>query len=328
MSQHDAIRVFDRDLVRRRRDRSAATFHRHDFLKREAGARLADRLQDVRRDFPLALDLGAHDGTLAELLPGVNGIRTLVHADLSPGMCRQAAGRGRLAVAADEEFLPFAAGAFDLAVSVLSLHWVNDLPGALLQVNRVLRPDGLFLACMLGGGTLAELRAAFMEAEIAVTGGASPRVSPMADLRDAGALLQRAGFALPVADSERISVTWPDPLTAMRELRAMGESNALAERHPQPLRREVLLHAASLWQERAGTADGRIAAEFELLWLTGWHPHESQQKPLRPGQARHRLADALGTREHRLPGRNGGTGGGEGGQEGGGGEGPEPRSLH
>lgn len=302
----DGSRVFDRRLLRQRRDRVAAGFGGHDFLKREIGARLAERLGDVKRDFPLALDLGAHDGTLAELLTGVNGIETMVHADLSPAMCRAAAARGRLAVAADEEALPFAAGRFDLAVSALSLHWVNDLPGALLQLNRVLKPDGLFLGAMIGGGSLADLRAAFMEAEIVVTGGVAPRVSPMVEVRDAGALLQRAGFALPVADSDRLTVTWPDPLTAMRELRAMGEGNVMLARHPAPLRREVLLHAASLWLDRAADSDGRLAVEFEIVWLTGWHPDASQQVPLRPGSAKTRLADALGTDEHPLPGRGGG----------------------
>ncbi len=299
----DGSRVFDRDLLRRRRDRAAPGFAAHDFLKREVGARLAERLGDVKRDFPLALDLGAHDGTLAELLAGVNGIETLVHADLSPAMCRAAASRGLRAVAADEEALPFAAGRFDLAVSALSLHWVNDLPGALLQLNRVLKPDGLFLGAMIGGRSLSDLRAAFMEAEIVVTGGAAPRVAPMVEVRDAGALLQRAGFALPVADSDRLTVTWPDPLTAMRELRGMGEGNALLARHPAPLRREVLLHAASLWLDRAADADGRLAVEFEIVWLTGWHPDASQQVPLRPGSAKARLADALGTDEHPLPGQ-------------------------
>jgi len=319
MTGLDDSTVFDRALVRRHRDRAAPRYAAHDFLKREIGLRLAERLADVKRDFPLALDLGAHDGTLAEVLPGVNGLRRLIHADLSPAMCRAAADRGRPAVAADEEALPFAAGAFDLVVSALSLHWVNDLPGALLQVNRVLKPDGLFLAAMIGGSTLSDLRAAFMEAELVVTGGAAPRVSPMVDLRDAGALLQRAGFALPMADLDRITVTWADPLSAMQELRGMAEGNALASRHRHPLRREVLLHAASLWLDRCGTEDGRLAVEFEILWLTGWHPHLSQQVPLRPGAAKARLADALDVPEHRLPGagRAGGeNGAGDGGDDG------------
>lgn len=295
--------VFDRSLVRRHRDRAAPGYGAHDFLKREIGQRMAERLADVKRDFPLALDLGAHDGTLAELLAGVNGLRRLLHADLSPAMCRAAAARGGWAVCADEEALPFAGGAFDLVVSALSLHWVNDLPGALLQANRVLKPDGMFLAAMIGGQTLADLRAAFMEAELAVTGGAAPRISPMVDLRDAGALLQRAGFALPMADLDRITVTWGDPLSAMRDLRGMAEGNALVERHRLPLRREVLLHAASLWLDRCGLPEGGLAVEFELLWLTGWRPHPSQQVPLRPGTASTRLADALGAKEHRLPGQ-------------------------
>ena len=297
----DGATVFDRRQVRRQRDRAAAGFGDHDFLKREIGARLAERLGDVKRRFPLALDLGAHDGTLAETLSGVNGIETLVHADLSPAMCAAARARGLPAGAADEEALPFAAGAFDLVVSALSLHWVNDLPGALLQLNRVLKPDGLFLAAMIGGHSLSDLRAAFMEAELAVTGGAAPRVSPMVEVRDAGALLQRAGFALPVADGDRVTVTWPDPLTAMRELQAMAEGNAMAARHRAPMRREVLLHAASLWLDRCADAQARLTVDFDIVWLTGWHPDPGQQQPLRPGSAKTRLADALGTDEFRLP---------------------------
>jgi hypothetical protein len=182
-------------------------------------------------------------------------------------------------------------------VSLLALHAVNDLPGALVQIRRVLAPDGLFLACLLGGATLTELRQAFTEAEAEVEGGASPRVAPFADLRDLGALLQRAGFALPVTDVDTVVVRYADPLRLLRDLRAMGLSNPLAHRRKTPLRRATLLRAMQIYAKRFADPDGRVRATFELVWLSGWAPHESQQKPLRPGSARVRLADALGTSE-------------------------------
>jgi len=286
--------VFDRRTVRAHRDRAAAGFAGHDFLVREAADRLADRLLDFKRGFEVALDLGCHTGTLAQVLRGRGGITHLVQADLSPAMVGQAPG---LRLAADEELLPFAPASFDLVLSVLSLHWVNDLPGTLLQISRCLKPDGLFLACMLGGDTLRELRDALLQAEADVTGGASPRVSPFAEVRDAGGLLQRAGFALPVADSETIAVDYPDTLRLMRDLRGMGESNAALARQRHPTRRAVLAAAAAIYQQRHGRTDGRIPASFQLITLTGWRPHESQQQPLRPGSAKSRLAAALGAPE-------------------------------
>ncbi|MCH8154628.1 MAG: methyltransferase domain-containing protein, partial [Proteobacteria bacterium] len=204
----DTIHVFDRALLRRRRDRAAAGLRAHDFLFAEAAERLADRLDDVTRKFAFALDLGCHDGTLSRVLAGRGGIETLVQCDLSPAMARAAATNGAPTLAADEEALPFAPESFDLIVSVLGLHWVNDLPGALIQIRRALKPDGLFLGALLGGATLTELRTALIEAELAEEGGASPRVAPFAELRDAGGLLQRAGFALPGADSDRIAVSY------------------------------------------------------------------------------------------------------------------------
>ncbi len=200
-------------------------------------------------------------------------------------------------VAADPELLPFGEASFDLAVSALALHWVGDLPGALIQLRRALMPDGLFLGAMLGGVTLSELRTALIEAELAEEGGAGPRVSPTADLGDAAALLQRAGFAMPVADADTITVTYPDALALMRDLRAMGETNALSVRRHESLRRGTLARAATLYHQRFGLADGRIPASFEILFLTGWAPAANQPRPLRPGSATHRLADALGTVE-------------------------------
>jgi SAM-dependent methyltransferase len=293
----DAMRVFDRALLRRRRDRAAPGLGRHDFLFREVAERLADRLDDVTRKFPAALDLGCHGGILAQTLRGRGGIETLVQSDLSPQMARQAAAAGQPALAADEEALPFTPGSFDLVLSVLSLHWVNDLPGALIQIRQVLKPDGLFLGAMLGGETLSELRTALMEAELAEEGGVSPRVSPFADLRDAGALLQRAGFALPVADADSITVTYPNALALMQELRGMGESNAVLDRRRGVTRSATLLRAAELYSEKFAQADGRLPATFQVIYLTAWSPDAAQQKPLQPGSARARLADALDTEE-------------------------------
>lgn len=295
--------IFDRQAVRLRRDRAAQGFDTGGFLVDEVADRLADRLLDIKRDFPTALDLGCHTGAMGRAVgnagPGggaAGGIRTLVQADLSPAMASRA---GALALAADEEFLPFREESFDLVLSCLSLHWVNDLPGTFIQINRALRPDGLFLGAMLGGDTLVELRECLIEAELAVTGGASPRLSPLTDLRDAGGLLQRAQFALPVIDSDRITVTYDNALALMADLRRMGETNAVIERTRKPLSRAVLMQAAQLYQDRFAGPDGRIPATFQVIYLHGWAPHASQPKPLRPGSAKTRLADALGVTEHK-----------------------------
>jgi SAM-dependent methyltransferase len=198
--------------------------------------------------------------------------------------------------------LPFAGERFDLVVSLLSLQAVNDLPGALIQIRRALKPDGLFIACLLGGASLTELRQVFMQAEAEIEGGASPRVAPFADVRDLGALLQRAGFALPVTDSEALRVRYPDPIALMADLRAMGLTNPLVDRRRAGLRRATLRRATELYAEHFADPDGRLPATFELVWLSGWAPHESQQKPLRPGSAKLRLADALGVPEGRVVG--------------------------
>lgn len=261
--------IFDRTQVRRQRDRAAGSLAQHDFLLRESAARLCDRLEDVTRKFPLALDLGCHGGELARLLEGRFGIETLISCDLSPKMAALAGGLG---VSADEEALPFAEGRFDLVVSNLSLHWVNDLPGALLQIRRLLKPDGLFIAAMLGGETLKEWRQAMMEAELAEEGGVSPRVSPFVDVRDAGSLLQRAGFTLPVADIEPIDVTYGNSMTLLADLRGMGETNAVKARRKGFTRRGTMMRALSLYQERFADEEGRMPASFQILTLTGWTP--------------------------------------------------------
>ena len=289
-----SFEIFDRRLVRQRRDQRAAAFGGFDFLKAEVAVRMADRLLDISRQFPAALDLGCHTGALGGLLAARPDVQLLVSTDLSARMAAQAPG---LRVAADEELLPFAEESFNLAVSALSLHWVNDLPGALIQVNRALKPDGLFLGAMLGGDTLTELRHAMMQAELAVEPGVAPRVSPFADIRDAGGLLQRAGFALPVADVERITVDYADAFKLMRDLQGMAETNAVLARHKAPLKRRTLVAAMEAYHDLYGRPDGRIPATFDIVYLTGWAPHESQQKPLAPGSAKMRLAQALGTTE-------------------------------
>jgi SAM-dependent methyltransferase len=292
----DAMQVFDRALVRRRRDRAAATVNRVEPILADCADRLLDRLDDTTRRFSRALDLGGR-GVVAPRLRD-RGIGFVVSADLSPAMARL----GDVAVAADEEVLPFAVGSFDLIVASLSLHWVNDLPGALIQIRRALAPDGLFLASLPGLGTLQPLRQALAEAETALRGGLSPRVSPFPDLRDAAGLLQRAGFALPVADAEDVAIAYRTPLALLADLRAAGEANAVLARDPRtPPRALFPMAAAALPGGEQGIQPG-----LRLLMLTGWAPHESQQKPARPGSATHRLADALGSIERKTGERPGG----------------------
>jgi SAM-dependent methyltransferase len=283
---------FDRTAVRRHRDRAARLIDDHDFLLKEIADRAGDRVADVNRRFSRVLCLGGFKAFTELHPPG--SFDFLVGSDLSPAMLGRTTGHR---VAADEEALPFAPESFDLIVSLLSLHWVNDLPGALIQINRSLKPDGLFLGAMLGGETLHELRRALLAAESETEGGVSPRVSPFVDVRDAGALLQRAGFAMPVVDSDTIMVTYSDPLKLMRDLRGMGESNALNERRQGLSRRMTLARAAAAYHDMFADADGRVPATFQILTLTGWAPHETQPKPLKPGSATTRLAEALGTQE-------------------------------
>jgi len=289
----DRISVFDRRAVRLRRDR-AARRDGFDFLFIEAAERLLDRLGDIDRRFPVALDLGCRDGLLGRVRGERGGIEQLVQVDVSPAFAARAAG---IRLSAEAEALPFAAGSFDAVLSALALHWINDLPGALLQLRLALKPDGLLLVSLLGGETLSELRQALMTAELAEEGGVSPRVSPFAEPRALGGLLQRAGFAMPVVDSDRLTVTYPDARALMRELRGMGESNAVAERRRGFTRRATLARAAALYGEMFGLPDGRVPASFEIVTLTAWAPHESQPQPLRPGSATTRLAAALGTDE-------------------------------
>lgn len=268
---------FDRGLLRLRRHRAAANLARHDFLLRETGARLLERVVDEKREFLRVLNLGCHRGELIDLLalhPG-HGIGQVIHCDIAPAMAAAIPG---LRLAADEEALPFAMGSFDLVISILGLHAVNDLPGSLAQIRRVLRPGGLFLGAMFGGETLRELHHCLSSAEIACEGGIGPHIAPMVDVRDAGALLQRAGFARPVADIETITVSYHDPIALMRELRGMGESNILHARRRNFLRRATLAAAIKLYHEKFSGPDGRISATFQIVNLTGFAP-ETDARP-------------------------------------------------
>jgi SAM-dependent methyltransferase len=290
-------RLFDRALIAarfRRALRAAPATPGADFLLRRAADELADRLSLVRRDFAVAADVGAPGPHAAEALAARAGGGFTLR--LAPAAL--AAGDGPYARAvADVERLPLAEASCNLVASLMALHHVNDLPGALIQIRRALRPDGLFLAALAGGDTLTELRQSLTIAESEVLGGAAPRVAPFADVRALGALMQRAGFALPVVDADPVVVRYPDLLALMRDLRAFGATNALTLRSRKPLRRDVLMRAAAVYAERFADADGRLRATFETIWLTGWAPHESQPKPLKPGSAVMRLADALKPRE-------------------------------
>jgi SAM-dependent methyltransferase len=283
--------VFDRSLLRARRRRAFALGPATFLIDRVADD-LADRLATVRRPFALAVDLGTPTDAVRRALAG--RIETLIAVDPVAEALRREHG---VRVAADEEGLPFADGSLDLVVSALALQSVNDLPGALVQVRRALKPDGLFLAALLGGETLTELRRSFAEAEAEIEGGVSPRVAPFLDAREAGALLQRAGFALPVADVDRLTVRYATPLALLQDLRRMAGTNALAERRRMPLRRATLLRMAQIYAARFADRDGRVRASFDVVWMSGWAPDASQPQPLKPGSARTRLADALGTRE-------------------------------
>jgi SAM-dependent methyltransferase len=280
--------IFDRQLLRARR-RRAERLGASDFLVERVAEDIAERLSVVLRRFDVAVDLGTPGEAVRRALLATGKIGMVVVASPSAA--------GPLAVVADEEALPFRDGAIDLVTSALSLQFTNDLPGALVQIRRALRPDGLFLAALAGGETLTELRQAFAQAEAEIEDGISPRVAPFADLRDLGALLQRAGFALPVTDVDRLTVRYASPVALMQDLRRMGATNVIGERRRKPLKRATLMRMIEIYGERFADADGRVRATFEIVWLSGWAPHESQQQPLKPGSAQQRLADALGTKE-------------------------------
>jgi len=283
--------ITDRDLLRRRLVRAARRpGDDAAFLLARAVDDLGARLAAVERRFARAVALGGYNAGLADMLVQSGKADTVFRMEISPEL---AGNSGHPVFVADEEHLPIAPASVDLIASALALQFVNDLPGALLQVCRALRPDGLFLGSLLGGQTLHELRSSFTEAEVDLRGGAGPRFLPFADVRDLGGLLQRAGFALPVADRDVIIVRYDTAFDLIRDLKAMGASNMLADRERKPMRRDVLLAAAETYQRRFADPDGRIRATFEIVSLSGWAPHESQQKPAARGSAQTSLADFL-----------------------------------
>lgn len=280
------ITVFDRQQIARQRERALPELARSDFLFKWTMKQIEDRLSIVRKKFPLALKIGCRAPSIEK---SSFGIETLMTMDISPSLSPDIVGV--------EDFFPLAPHSLDLVLSALDLHTVNDLPGALLQMRRSLKPDGLFMAAMLGGETLYELRQCLMEAEIDILGGTSPRVAPFADKPQMGDLLQRAGFSLPVIDSDIVTVTYESILPLMKDLRGMGEGNAIAERRKSFTPLSVFTRAGQLYAERFAEPDGRIRATFEIIFLSGWAPHESQQQPLKRGSATTRLADFLKTEE-------------------------------
>jgi SAM-dependent methyltransferase len=291
----DAPSLFDRRAMALRAPRVARSLAAADFLHRRAAEDAADRLGDVNRAFPRALIVGAGGGLYAQALRGRFGIERIVQVEPFPETAAAAAAAAPFAeTRVAEGAAALGETGFDLVLSGLALHRENDPIAALVQMRLGLKPDGFLLGAALGGGTLQELRAALAEAEIAGEGGLSPRVAPMADIRDLAGLLQRAGFALPAADSDRVTVDYPDPLALMRDLRAMGESNALSARRRTFTRRATLLDACARYVAGFGGPDGRIPATFEIVWLAGWAPAPDQPKALRPGSATVSLAAALG----------------------------------
>ncbi len=281
-------RLIDGAALALRRRRAAAGGGGPDFLRRRIAEDFSDRLSATLRAFPVAVDLASSG---PETLLALRGRRD------AAATYRVAVAEGSGDLVAGDAALPFAPASLDLVASTLALHFVDDLPGLFAQIRAALRPDGLFLAAMLGGDTLAELRQAFAAAEAETLGGPSPRVLPFADVRALGGLLQRAGFALPVTDVDRVTVRYSSPVELMGDLRAWGAANPLAERSRRPLRRGTLSRTVEIYAERFSDADGRVRATFEVVWLSGWAPHPGQPKPLKPGSARARLADALGVRE-------------------------------
>jgi SAM-dependent methyltransferase len=286
--------VFDRAAVRRNW-RRAQRLGPATFLIDRAAEDLCDRLSAVVRRFELAVDLASPTDAVRRRLRGTDLVSAIIA--ITDPAAAPAPKKDDLTIVADAEALPLREDSLDLVVSALALQFVNDLPGTFVQVRRALKPDGLFLATLIGGDSLIELRQAFAAAESEREHGASPHVAPFADVRAIGTLLQRAGFALPVTDVEKLVVRYESPFGLMHDLRRMGATNALAERRRTPLKRGTLLRMAEIYAERFSDPDGRVRASFDILWLSGWKPHASQQQPLRPGSAKARLADALGTQE-------------------------------
>ena len=263
--------IFDQARVRLAKQRAARMPGNYDFLEEEVSDRLLERIGEVNRDFRQILDFG-HMSNLTHFFKDAK----IQNQNATP-----------------TDHIEADTGHYDLILSNLMLHWINDLPGLLIQINHALKADGLFVASMFGGDTLTELRHSLITAEADITGGASARLSPFVDVRDAGGLLQRAGFALPVTDVDTVTVNYTHPLKLMQDLRGMGETNSLIDRPRKPLRRDVLARAIEIYFRDFALDDGRVPATFQIIYLTGWHPHESQQKPLKPGSGQVNLRDAL-----------------------------------
>lgn len=287
-----APEIFDNKQILRARLRAASGFETVDFLKQITVERLRDRLDLIRRDFGTILDVGCHGGYVAKQLSDHDKLGEIISADPAPEFVKQAKAHGK-ALHMAVETLPENLPPLDGIVSLLYLHQINDLPGLIKQMAQRLTPDGLFFAALFGGRTLQELKLCMSAAEEEILGGISPHVAPMADIRDVGGLLGRAGLALPVADSELLTVRYSSIFKLMQELRQMGEGNSLIGRRPSFTRRDIFMRTAALYQERYGSEDGTIPASFELIYLTAWSPDASQQKPLRPGSARQSLKDVL-----------------------------------
>lgn len=294
--------LFDRSAWQQNRERAATDYAKVAFLKELACARLAERLEMIRRDFTDILDLGCHGGQMAAALPARFNEQPLklTQTDPSVDFIQQASLANPSVqnnLVMSDDILPVGPASCDAVLSALYLHWMNDLPGMLSQIRVALRPDGLLLANLLGGRSLTELRCCLAEAENEICGGISPRCMPMADIRDLGSLLQRTGFAMPVADSELVTVSYPDMFRLMADIRAMGGQNSLIGRINHFTPRTVFMRAAELYQQKFSVSDDQIKVTIELVTLTGWAPDSSQPQPLRPGSAANRLADALGTIE-------------------------------
>lgn len=288
--------VFNIPRHTRLRSRAAARWAEYDFLKTRVSSQMAERLADTSHDFASGLDVGCHTGALSRAVLETGKVAAMEGVDLSPAMAMAARALGLRASVWDGATLPFEEGQFDLVASALSLHWVNDLPGVLIQMRRILKPDGLFLGAYFGAGTLAELRECLMRAETELTGGAAPRVSPLPGLQDSAGLLQRAGFALPVADVDTLTVRYDTLFHLIEDLRGMGEQAAFAA-GGRPLSRRILARAAEIYATEFADPDGRIRASFVITWLSGWAPAPGQPKPKRPGSANASLAAAVGAVE-------------------------------
>lgn len=289
MTSNNNIQVFDRSVVRRNRERARPQRHEYSFLQEWSDKQLSDRLCDIKRTYEITLQIGSFSKSLT-IDPDKR-----ITMDLSP-QCMAKNG-SNAQIVGDEEFLPFAKDSLDCVISSLCLHSVNDLPGTLIQIRNSLKPDGLFLASILGGQTLHELRQCLMEAELSLLGGAYTHIFPFVDMPQLADLMQRAGFSLPVVDFETLHVSYENIFSLMKDIRGMGEGNSLAERSRTYLRRDVLMKAAEIYAERFSDQDGRITASFDVLFMIGWAPAQNQQQPLRPGSAEQNLAEWLGTEE-------------------------------